>query len=416
MTPATGSARRTLRQALTVARRDFTATVLTPFFLLFLFAPVLMGSFGALGGLGAAGAVGGSARSRVVAIVPDTLARPIAEADTRMRGIFRDPDDAPPPLATLHPAGDPLAQARAAFASADFDATAVMFGPLDHPHILVAPTAARSADWLTTLAGATLATRALGPPAEAVRITLAAPHPSARGRNGSAFFAVFGVFILTLLLSSPVIGSMTEERNNKVIEILAAAVPLEAVFFGKLIGMFGIALVFVAFWGVLLTGIGSLMPPTLAQGLAELRPATGAAFPLLFFAYFTMAYMLMGAVYLGIGAQATSTREVQLLSLPITILQIGVFGLSTAAASHPGSRLALAAELFPLSSPSAMAGHAAGQPQLWPHVAALAWEALWVALAIGIGARAFRRGVLQSGSARPRWLRRRPDAMPDNVG
>jgi ABC-2 type transport system permease protein len=82
--------RRTLRQTLTIARRDFIATVFTPIFLLFLFAPVIMGSFGAIGGLGAASVSdGASEKTRIVAIVPTPLARPIVEADTRLRGAFR---------------------------------------------------------------------------------------------------------------------------------------------------------------------------------------------------------------------------------------------------------------------------------------------------------------------------------------
>ena len=76
----------------------------------------------------------------------------------------------------------------------------------------------------------------------------------------------------------------------------------------------------------------------------------------------------------------------------------------------------LAAELFPLSSPFAMVGHAASRTGLWPHVAALAWQALWVAIFITLGARLFRRGVLQSGSARARirmgWRRARPIDIP----
>jgi hypothetical protein len=52
--------RRTLRQTFTIARRDFIATVFTPIFLLFLFAPVIMGSFGAIGGMGAASVSGGA--------------------------------------------------------------------------------------------------------------------------------------------------------------------------------------------------------------------------------------------------------------------------------------------------------------------------------------------------------------------
>ena len=90
----------------------------------------------------------------------------------------------------------------------------------------------------------------------------------------------------------------------------------------------------------------------MAAGLAELRPAIGLLpFTALFAAYFAMAYLLLGSVFLSVGAQASSMREIQMLSLPITVIQVGMFALSSAAASHPGSRLALFAEVFPLSSP-----------------------------------------------------------------
>jgi ABC-2 type transport system permease protein len=130
-------------------------------------------------------------------------------------------------------------------------------------------------------------------------------------------------------------------------------------------------------------------------------------FALLFCVYFSMAYLLLGSVFLGVGAQASTMREIQMLSLPITILQVAMFALSTAAASRPGSGLALFAEVFPLSSPFAMAGRAANSPELWPHALAIGWQLLWVAIFILVGARLFRRGVLQSGSARPRWRKAR---------
>jgi ABC-2 type transport system permease protein len=399
--------RRALRQTLTIARRDFVATVFTPIFLLFLFAPVIMGSFGAIGGLGAATvAGGGSDKARVVAIVPRDLAGPLADADARLRTVFRR-GEAPPPLVTLAPAGDPAAQARRAFAAKAFEASAVLYGPLARPTILYSGRGARTADYLAVLAQATLARDA--PRVAATRrpvATLAGAPPSAGSRNGAAFLSVFGIFFLTLFLAGQVVGSMAEERNNKVIEVLAAAVPLESVFLGKLLGMFGVALLFVAFWGTVVAKVGALLPPEFAD-LSSLHPAVGMpAYPLLFFAYFTMAYLLLGAVFLGVGAQATTPREIQMLSLPITIVQIAMFGLSATAVAHPGSTLAVAAQAFPLSSPFAMAGRAASQPELWPHALALGWQALWVAVFVTIGARAFRRGVLQSGSARPKRGRR----------
>ena len=403
-------ARKLLRQTLTIARRDFVATVFTPVFLLFLFAPLLFGAFSLFGGLAASNLAPVSSDTvRMVAIVPAELARPMADADTRLRAVFRR-GEAPPPLVTLRPAADPAGQARDAFAARDGEASAVLYGSLEEPTILYAARGDRTADYLAVLAEQTLADTRLGtarPRVSATKRTFAPASAPRRQGGGPGFLAVFGIFFLTLFLSGQVVGTMAEERNNKVIEVLAAAVPLEAVFLGKLLGMFGVALLFVGFWGTVVANVTALIPPMVASGLGGLSPAVGvAAFALLFAAYFTMAYLLLGSVFLAIGAQASTPREIQMLSLPITVVQMAMFGLASAAASRPGSVVAYVAEVFPLSSPFAMAGRAATSAGIWPHLLALGWQAIWVALFISVGARLFRRGVLQSGSARPFWRRR----------
>src|SRR3546814_11114515 len=70
------------------------------------------------------------------------------------------------------------------------------------------------------------------------------------------FGAVFVIFLLTLLLAGQTVSSLAEEKGNKVIEILAAAVPLESVFLGKLLGFLGVAVLFIAFWMALAFGGG----------------------------------------------------------------------------------------------------------------------------------------------------------------
>jgi ABC-2 type transport system permease protein len=400
-----------LRQIWTIARRDFVATVFTPTFLIFLLAPVVMGSFGAIGGLGAnAASKGADAKTRIVAIVDPARSADIAALDLRLRRLYRQSDEAPPLLQTLAPAADPAAQGRAQFDDKRVDVVAVLYGPLATPHVLYTPMSGRSGDYLALLAEEALRADRSGiaPLSTATRTVVARTAPSLRGANASGFFAVFGLFFLTLLLAGQVVSGVAEERGNKVIEVLAAAVPLESVFFGKLLGTFGVAVLFLVFWGTLISQATVLMPPSFAAGLAGLTPALGLpVFTLLFFAYFTMAYMLLGAVFLGVGAQAASVREIQLLSLPITLIQVAMFGLGAVALSRPDSWISTFAAVFPLSSPYYMAGRAAQSGSLGIHLLALAWQALWVAIFIAVGVRAFRRGVLQSGSGTFRWKRRR---------
>lgn len=401
---------RAIRQAFTIARRDFIATVFTPTFLVFLFAPVLMLSFGAVGSIGAASMADGAAvRVRIVAVADAADARALTAADKTLRTLFLG-ESALPRLLVVPPERDAAAQARAQFTRRDIEATAVLYGPLDRPHLLHAPASIRHARYLLRLADQVTIERRTGTPLSPARADFTVyqqPRVTQTNHGEAAFLGVFGIFLLTILLAGQAVGTMAEERSNKVIEVLAAAVPLESVFLGKLLGMFGVAGLFIAFWGTIVANVSRLMPAELVRQLATISPAVGGPmYATLFLVYFAMAYMVLGAIFLGVGAQASTPRELQMMSLPITIVQVTMFGLAQAAASHPGSTVARIAEIIPFSSPFAMTAHAANRPELWPHALAIGWQALWVAIVISVSARLFRRGVLQSGSPRRRWFRR----------
>src|SRR3546814_9286231 len=52
------------------------------------------------------------------------------------------------------------------------------------------------------------------------------------------------------------------------------------------------------------------------------------------------------ALLLGIGAQASSVRQVQTISLPVTMAQLLLYGLASAALKDTGSIAAIAAAVF----------------------------------------------------------------------
>ncbi|MCA1197957.1 ABC transporter permease [Sphingomonas sp. R647] len=397
---------RLVRQTMTIARRDFVATVFTPTFLLFLLAPLMMLAFGTIGGLGAATmAKSGDSQSRIVILANGEQARSAIAMDKQMRRLFRASEQ-PAKLIVEAPSANPRAQAKAMIERKGVDTYAVLYGPFERPQILHVQNGPRSAEYLAELANQVLRANRAGtdaPLSEATKTVISRTTTSASGQGQAAFFTVFALFIVSLMLAGQVVGTMAEERSNKVIEILAAAVPLESVFFGKLLGMFGVAILFLLFWGTVVVNVGAFLPGRLAIAFSDIGPAVGTtAYVLLFLAYFVMAYLLLGAVFLGLGAQAATQRELQMMSLPITIFQVAMFGFASAAAASPDSWVATAAELFPFSSPFAMAARAANSPELWRHFAALAWQALWVIITVTIAARLFRRGVLQSGSPKLR--------------
>ncbi len=415
-----------LRNIFVVARRDFLSIVATPTFLLFLLAPLFMIGMGALGGFGAS-QLADSARGagRVVAVVDPGDVEALREADARLRDALPGGKPATLELRVATSGVDPVTIAQ----EKGRDTYAVMIGPLASPRIVEREANSRSGRYLALLATEVLRARAAGP------IAPAAPQFESLTRGGTSiaaqqsigFGAVFVIFLLTLLLAGQSVGMLAEEKGNKVIEILAAAVPLESVFLGKLIGLLGVAILFIAFWMAMAIGAGLVMmmqidPAAAAQAGASapqlvlaVAPATGWPFFILAaFLYFVMAFLLLGAVFLGVGAQAATVREIQMLSLPITIFQVAMLSLSSAAANAPGSRLATIAQLIPFSSPLAMAARAATDDAKAVHLLALGWQAIWVALVVYVSVRLFRSGVL-SGRRDWRLLKRTKGVAADTA-
>lgn len=408
------------RTVAVVARRDFLSIVATPTFLLFLLAPLFMIAMSAVGGLSAS-QLAESARGagRMVALVDAESADALRAADLRLRRAL-PARDAPATLVVLvvgPDTPDPLAIMR----EKGHDTQAAMSGPLTAPRIIERGGKGSAGRYLALLAGEVLRDRAAGDvPSVTPRFeSLTRGGASVAVQQSLGFGAVFTIFLLTLLLAGQAVGMLAEEKGNKVIEILAAAVPLESLFLGKLLGLLGVAILFIAFWSVLAAGGGfvaamQMDPATLAAasgasgpaGPLGTAPATGWPFFIgIGLCYFIMAFLLLGAVFLGVGAQAGTVREIQMLSLPITIFQVGMFSLSAAAASAPGTRLASFAQLFPFSSPLAMAARAASDEARLVHLLALGWQACWVALVIFLSVRLFRSGVLSGRSGWKFWRR-----------
>lgn len=384
-----------MQAAWVVARRDFMAILFSRAFFFFLLGPLFPLAVGGL-----AGSIGGQVQREAatnlvaVAMSPEDSQRMIAAAEAigpRLAG-------AVPNLVAV-PQGEP----RTVLAERGKGYAAVVSGPLRAPR-LTGPEG-ELAHWSGAIA--LLAAQAAGSAdvtfspvtTETVRQTTAAAR-SDRIRTAQAGQLL--LFLLTMLLAGMVLSNLVEEKANKIIEVLAAAIPMDAVFMGKLFAMLGVSFVGIAVWGA----SAGLFVLANGSAMSDL-PAPALGWPLfiaLGIAYFAMAYLLLGALFLSIGALASTVREVQTLSMPVTMLQLLVFFLAAFALTTPGSPLELGAAIFPLSSPFAMLARAALDEALWPHVLALVWQAFCVLLITRAGAALFKRRVMKSGKPRTsRW-------------
>lgn len=394
----------TLQAAWVIARRDFVAVLFSRAFLFFLLGPLFPVLIGGL-----AGSIGGQVQRNAVSIeiglalsAQDNAAM-IAAADTLR-----------PQLAGQVPELRVIPEAAQA---GDFDAraymderrgnyAAILTGTLAAPQLV--GTQGQVDRWTGPIeliaATATGASPSRFPTATSeVVASSAASERTNRVRTAQA--AQMVLFLLTMLLGGMVLSNLAEEKGNKIIEILAAALPMDAVFMGKLFAMLGVSFVGIAVWGSVGYAFWAIAEDaivTVTQTNFRELPGPAVGWPMflaLGLVYFTMAYLLLGSLFLTIGAMAASVREVQTMSMPVTMLQLMVFFLSAANIGQTGTTLELASVAFPLSSPFAMLARAALEETLWTHALALAWQGVAVILLIKGGSLLFRKRVMKSGGA-----------------
>ena len=387
-----------------IARRDFIATVYSRSFILFLIVPlVVFAGVLAMSELVEDGQRGVS--QPVVAVVADR-ATADALAVSRERLAAGTIDGIFPTLEPVAPAENVPVQARALLADEAVGYSAVLSGTLDRPMLTgpakVEETVAARMQLIVDDArrSAALAQAGMDPRPTPIgrEITEQAAGNLQMIRRDLARAVISIIFGISILLATLMLSNLTEEKSNKVVEVLAAAVPLDAVFLGKLIAMLGISIVGLALWG----GMVALAYIFLQivqdwMTLPQAGPAIGwPAFALLTTLYYASNFMVLGSLFLGIGAQASNIRDVQTLTMPVALIQAAVFLLAMMVVDSDQGLLTWFAYIFPFSSPLAMIVFAARFETLWPHILALLWQLLWVFLIIRVSARMFRMTVLKS--------------------
>jgi ABC-2 type transport system permease protein len=390
-----------VQAAYVIGRRDFTATVFSKTFLFFLGGPLIIIALSVLFGNLSSKMARQDVQATVAVIASEAEFAPITAAHKRMGEVFRE--GVLPDLSRVEPDYDTGLQTEQLLAATDQKIVAVLTGGLARPTLTGSVredgSVRKQIGLVLDEARQTQALAAGGRPFTPTDIRVVRVDESAGATATLRAMTARGtqllLFMLTVLLAGMLLSNLLEEKSNKIIEVLAAAVPIDALFTGKLFSMLAVSAVGIAVWGV-----GAIAAILLwSEGAIQLTaPAVGwPLFVLLTLLYYSATYLLLGAVFLAIGSQANSVREVQTLSMPVTVAQMLIFLFASFAIGQPNNLIGLSAAIFPFSSPLTMVARAAQLPELWPHLVALVWQAFWVWLVISLGATLFRRNVLKSG-------------------
>jgi ABC-2 type transport system permease protein len=208
------------------------------------------------------------------------------------------------------------------------------------------------------------------------------------------------LFMVSIFITSGyLLQSVTEEKENRVVEIVLSSVPSAPLMGGKILGLGAAGLTQVAIWVV--TAVIAI--PLLADRFGDLGDIvpepTVLALALL---YFVLGYLAYGAIFAAIGAMAPGNREAQqysgffgfIAAIPFVLLAVFLTDLS--------SVVVAALAIFPLTAPTAMLLVLGLAPEIPWHLvgASLVSLVLSVAIVTWAAGRIFHATVLLYG-ARP---------------
>ena len=270
------------------------------------------------------------------------------------------------------------------------------------------------------------------PRLQTVRIT--AEGTAADGTAGSyalGFGMGIAIYLVVLIYGQTVMQGVLEEKQSRILEVMASAVRPFDLLMGKVLGIGAVGLLQMAVWvaiaaaGTTVAGaaIGAVVDPAAIDLPAEatddqmlqaldlailtFSPALLAAF----LVFFLGGYLLYASLFAAIGSAVEQTQEAQSLTVPVMLpIVLSFVGLQFVLNS-PSSPASVALSMTPFLSSVMMPARMAVAPvPAWQVLGALVLLAAAFVGAIWLSARVYRIGILSYGKKPTlrdlaRWVR-----------
>lgn len=211
------------------------------------------------------------------------------------------------------------------------------------------------------------------------------------GNRGVAIVAgiVFTVlfYFATLLFGMPIAQSVVEEKQSRIVEILASAMPLRHLLAGKIIGNATIAIVqMVLLVGVALIGLSQTK---WSDAVGRVASASGW-----FMIFFIAGFLVVACLMAVAGALASRSEDIQSTAQPVMMLIMVTFVAGMAAS---GTVLKVMSYLPVVSSVAMPKRLVAGEAQWWEALIALAIALVTAAAVTQFATTIYSRSVMHTG-------------------
>ncbi|GAA1148408.1 ABC transporter permease [Ornithinicoccus hortensis] len=205
------------------------------------------------------------------------------------------------------------------------------------------------------------------------------------------FFAML-FYMASLMFGMAIANSVVEEKQSRIVEILAAMIPVRQLLTGKVLGNTLLALGQM----VLITGIG-LIGLTFTDYDQMLPQMSGAI--MWYIPFFLVGFLALACIWAAAGAMASRTEDLQSTTTPLTMVLVIIFvvGINLEGTAE------VIASFVPVASTILMPLRILqGGVDWWEPAVALLLTLVFAALTVAAGARLYRRSLLQT-SGRLSW-------------
>lgn len=201
----------------------------------------------------------------------------------------------------------------------------------------------------------------------------------------SMAFAVLFYFA-ALMFGLNIANSVVEEKQSRIIEILAAMIPTRALLIGKVVGNTVLAFGQMALLaGIALVGMTFVDLPFEISGLTEAV--------LWFIPFFIFGFLALACVWAAVGAMASRIEDLQSSTMPLTLVLVGAFF----AALYLEGTAERIASYVPILSTLMMPGRVlSGDAQWYDALLALGLVVVFAGVVVLLAERFYRRSLLQT--------------------
>jgi ABC-2 type transport system permease protein len=222
--------------------------------------------------------------------------------------------------------------------------------------------------------------------------TLSGQEPGDETRGAVAYAGLLLLYMAVLLYGNWMLTGVTEEKSNRVVEVLLSSVKAWQILAGKIIGIGALGIAQFA---------GTILIALLALRLTDAMelPSLDAALVFNLVLWFILGFLLFAVMYGAAGSLVSRMEDANTVAFPMSMIAVAGFFVSIPALSDPDGTVAVIGTFIPFTAPFVVPVRAALEAiPAWQYIAAVVITIATIVGLVLVAGRIYAGGLLQFGT------------------